>query len=96
MLCDMPLLILFLIFTFVDLETLILFKRVNKFYYNLITSLLKDPHFIAEHFKYFIKEFGILCDPGRGFLVSENGMIQVMVEMPITVISICLECNANM
>ena len=67
MLCDMPLLILFLIFTFVDLEMLILFKRVNKFYYNLITSLLKDPHFISKRFKDFSKESGILCDPTRDF-----------------------------
>ena len=96
MLCDMPLLILFLIFTFVDLETLILFKRVNKFYYNLITSLLKDPHFISERFKDFSKESGVLCDPARGFLVSENGNLQVMIEMPITMTSTCLQCNGVM
>ena len=78
----MPCLVLFIIFSFTDIDSLIQFKRVNKFYYAIITSFLKDPNFISQRLKKFSNDYAIICDPARGKLVNENGKIQRMVEMP--------------
>ena len=66
---------------------------MNKFYYSIITSFLKDPNFISQRLKKFSNDYAIICDPARGKLVNENGKIQRMVETPFEWTSFCFHCN---
>lgn len=75
--------VLFSIFTSADLESLTQLKLVNKFFYNLIKSFLEDPKFIAHQFKKLTNIDTLICDLAHGILVSHNGLVHVMVDMPI-------------
>ena len=93
MLCALPVHVLFSILASSDLESLIQLKLVNKFFYNLIKSFLEDPKFIAHRFKKLTNVDTVICDPAHGILVSHNGLVHAMVDMPIHMSSKICHCN---
>ena len=51
----------------------------------MTTSFLKNPKFVANRLKHFTHNDRIICDPGRRVLVTGDGHIHIMPQMPITV-----------
>ena len=93
MLCAIPVHVLFSIFASSKLDLLIQLELVNKFFYNVIKYFLEDSYFIAHRFKKFTNGDTMICDPAHGILVSNNGLVQVMVDMHIHMSSTICHCN---